>query len=85
MEDTDWSIHDLIVDTKNWWPGKKVLISPRWIRPIDWMDNMVNLNVDRQRVNDSRHTMHPQQLTGPCKKHFHKRRAIADRNRERKG
>jgi hypothetical protein len=53
VEDTDWSIHDLIVDTKNWWPGKKVLISPRWIREIDWMDNMVKLNVDRERVQDS--------------------------------
>jgi len=46
-------VHDLIVDTKNWWPGKKVLISPRWIREIDWMDNMVKLNVDRERVQDS--------------------------------
>ena len=53
VEDTDWSIHDLIVDTKNWWPGNKVLISPRWIREIDWMDNMVKLNVDRERVKDS--------------------------------
>ena len=29
VEDADWSIHYLVVDTKNWWPGKKVLISPR--------------------------------------------------------
>ncbi|MEP6604916.1 MAG: PRC-barrel domain-containing protein, partial [Nitrosospira sp.] len=27
VEDDDWSIHYLVVDTKNWWPGKKVLIS----------------------------------------------------------
>jgi sporulation protein YlmC with PRC-barrel domain len=53
LEDADWSIHDLIVDTKNWGPGNKVLISPRWIREIDWMDNMVKLNVDRERVKDS--------------------------------
>jgi hypothetical protein len=53
VEDTDWSIHDLVVDTKNWWPGKKVLISPRSIREIDWMDNMVKLNVDREKVKDS--------------------------------
>ena len=24
IEDADWSIHYLVVDTKNWWPGKKV-------------------------------------------------------------
>ena len=29
IEDADWSIRYLVVDTKNWWPGKKVLISPR--------------------------------------------------------
>jgi hypothetical protein len=53
IEDANWSIHDLIVDTKNWWPEKKVLISPRWIREINWTDNLVNLNVDREKVKDS--------------------------------
>jgi hypothetical protein len=53
VEDADWSIHYLVVDTKNWWPGKKVLISPRSVGKIDWADRQVNLNVDRQRVKDS--------------------------------
>jgi hypothetical protein len=53
VEDSDWSIHEIVVDTKNWWPGKNVLISPRLIREIDWMDNAVKLNVDRERVKDS--------------------------------
>jgi hypothetical protein len=53
VEDEDWSIRYLVVDTKNWWPGKKVLILPRSAREINWMDNLVNLNVDRQTVRDS--------------------------------
>ena len=53
VEDSDWSIHEIVVDTKNWWPGKNVLISPRLIREIDWMNNIVKLNVDRERVKDS--------------------------------
>jgi hypothetical protein len=53
LEDSDWSIHYLVVDTKNWWHGKKVLISPRLVREIDWTDSLVNLNVDRQRVKNS--------------------------------
>jgi hypothetical protein len=52
IDDADWSIHYLIVDTRNWWPGKKVLISPRSAREIDWTDKLVNLDVDRQRVKD---------------------------------
>jgi hypothetical protein len=53
MEDSDWSVRDFVVDTKNWWPGNKVLISPRSIQKIDWMDNQVNLNIDRERVKSS--------------------------------
>jgi sporulation protein YlmC with PRC-barrel domain len=53
FEEADWSIHYLVVDTKNWWPGKMVLISPRSVSNIDWTDNLVNLNVDRQNVKDA--------------------------------
>ncbi len=53
VEDADWSIHYLVVDTKNWWPGKKDLISPRSALDIDWTDKLVNLKVDRQTVKDS--------------------------------
>jgi hypothetical protein len=53
VEDADWSIHYLVVDTKNWWPGKKVLISPRSALEIDWTNKLVNLKVDRQTVKDS--------------------------------
>lgn len=53
IQDTDWGIHYLVVDTKNWWPGKKVLISPRSVTDIDWKDGLVNIDVDRQKVKDS--------------------------------
>ena len=53
IEDGDWGIHYLVVDTTNWWPGKKVLVSSRSAGEIDWTDNLVNLDVDRQRLKDS--------------------------------
>ncbi|WP_199175624.1 PRC-barrel domain-containing protein [Telmatospirillum siberiense] len=53
VQEADWSIHYLVVDTRNWWLGKKVLISPRSARGIDWASEIVTLNVDRQRVKDS--------------------------------
>jgi hypothetical protein len=53
VEDADWSIHYLVIDTKNWWPGKKVLISPRSVQEIDWTERLVSLDVERQRVKDS--------------------------------
>jgi sporulation protein YlmC with PRC-barrel domain len=71
VEDTDWSIHYLVVDTKNWWPGKKVLISPRSAREIDWADRLVNLNVDRQRVKDSPAYDASTTVDRAYEKHFH--------------
>jgi len=53
IDDTDWTIHFLTVDTRNWWPGKHVLISPRSATDILWSENLVNLDVDRQTVEDS--------------------------------
>jgi len=53
VEDADWSIHYLVVDTKNWWPGKKVLISPRWAHKIDWASNQVDVAMSRKRIKES--------------------------------
>jgi len=53
VDDADWSIHYLVVDTRNWWPGKKILVSSRSAGEIDWTDRLVNLDVDRQRIKDS--------------------------------
>lgn len=32
IEDDTWAIRYLIINTANWWLGKRVLISPRWIK-----------------------------------------------------
>lgn len=50
IEDKNWAIRYLIVDTKNWWPGKKVLISPKWIDRIDWVESVVYVNVIRDNI-----------------------------------
>ncbi|WP_054005330.1 PRC-barrel domain-containing protein [Cypionkella psychrotolerans] len=53
IEDTDWSIHFLIVDTSNWWMGQKVLVSPRSAQDIRWTEQLIYLDVNRQKVKDS--------------------------------
>jgi hypothetical protein len=50
VEDHDWSIRYLTVDTKNWWPGEKVLISPRSVLKIDWTDGSIKVDIDRQKI-----------------------------------
>lgn len=53
VDDAGWSIRYIVVDTRNWWPGKKVLISPRSVREIDWPNRLIHLDVNRQKVKDS--------------------------------
>jgi hypothetical protein len=53
VEDGDWSIHYLVLDTAVWWPGKAVLISPRSVLKTNWSDRTVDLDVTRQQIKDS--------------------------------
>ena len=36
VDDRAWAIE---VATRNWWPGKKVLVSPAWIEGVSWSDS----------------------------------------------
>ncbi len=53
IDDTDWGIRYLVVDTSNWWIGQHVLISPYAVREIAWSDSKVWLNVSRAAVRSS--------------------------------
>jgi hypothetical protein len=53
IEDADWSIHYLVAHTRNWWPGKQVLISPRSIASIDWSPRLVHLDISRDQLKGS--------------------------------
>lgn len=48
-----WTVRYLTVDTGNWWPGERVLISPQSILEIDWVAEVIHLNVDRETVKKS--------------------------------
>jgi hypothetical protein len=47
-----WSIRYIKVDPRNWWPGERVLISPRSVREIDWADRLIQVDVNRQNIKD---------------------------------
>jgi len=49
-DDASWAIRYLVVDTRNWWPGKKVLVPPSWISRIEWEDRMVETDVAREDI-----------------------------------
>ena len=53
IDDETWAIRYLIINTRNWWPGKKVLISPRWIERVSWSDSKVFVNLTRETIKQS--------------------------------
>jgi len=53
VSDEDWVIRYLVVDVRNWLPGRSVLISPEWVENIGWEEREVWVSVCRQAIKDS--------------------------------
>lgn len=51
VDDETWTIRYLVVDTRNWLPGKKVLISPEWrVDQFNWIESTVSINLSREKI-----------------------------------
>jgi sporulation protein YlmC with PRC-barrel domain len=50
IDDETWEIRYMVVDTKNWWPGKKVIVSPEWIERVSWADSRVYVDLSRDAI-----------------------------------
>jgi uncharacterized protein YrrD len=50
IDDENWAIRYLEVDTRNWWPGKKVLVSPQWVDNVSWPDSKVYVDLSRETI-----------------------------------
>jgi hypothetical protein len=53
IDDETWAIRYLIIDTQNWCPGKKVLVSPQWIERVSWSESKVFTNLSRESIRQS--------------------------------
>ncbi len=53
VDDSNWTILYMVVDTGNWFPGKKVTISPDLIQEINWATSEVTVNASVERVKNS--------------------------------
>lgn len=50
IDDESWTIRYLVISTRNWWPGKKVIIAPQWINSVDWRNSKVQVNLTRDAI-----------------------------------
>jgi hypothetical protein len=48
-----WVIRYLVVDTHNWLPGKKILVSPAWVKQVSWDERRVHVDLSRQEIRGS--------------------------------
>jgi hypothetical protein len=53
VDDQTWALRYLVVDTRNWLPGRKVLLSPQWIHAIQWVDEKVVADLDSGSIRNS--------------------------------
>lgn len=53
FDDEIWTIRYLVVDTRNWLPGRSVLISTEWIEKISWADSKVRIDLPKSQIKDS--------------------------------
>jgi sporulation protein YlmC with PRC-barrel domain len=50
IDEETWAIRYLIVATTNFWPGKKVLVSPQWIKSVSWDTREVLVDLSREKI-----------------------------------
>ena len=53
LDDETWTIRYMVVDTRKWLPGRKILIMPYWIDSVDWKENKVNVKLTTEQIKNS--------------------------------
>jgi hypothetical protein len=50
IDDKTWVIRYIAVATRNWWPGKKVLVSPAWVDRLSWENQKIDIEFSRETI-----------------------------------
>jgi hypothetical protein len=53
FDDETWKIRYVVVDTKNWLPGRKVLVSPLWVEDVSWRKRRVRVDLTQEEIKSS--------------------------------
>ena len=48
-----WTIRYLVVDTRNWLPGRKVLVALPWVDAVKWTDRSVQVGLTKEQIKES--------------------------------
>ena len=53
IDDADWHIRFLVIDTGKWLPGRKVVVAPQWIQSVRWEQRDVTVDLSRNDIEQS--------------------------------
>lgn len=53
VDDEGWAVRYVVIDARNWLPGRKVLLSSRWVSGVSQAEAEVRVNVDSIEVKEA--------------------------------
>jgi hypothetical protein len=71
VDDEAWAIRYIEVATRNWWPGKKVLVSPGWIDSVSWAESKVYAGLSREAIKNGPEYIESMPVTREYEDHLH--------------
>lgn len=63
IEDETYRVRYLVIDTKDFLPGKKVLVAPEWIESVVWESSDVVVNLTEEQIKNAPEYNHNNPLT----------------------
>jgi hypothetical protein len=53
FDDDMWTLRYLVIDTRNWLPGKRVVISSEWVERVSWNERKAYVGMSKQSIRDA--------------------------------
>ncbi len=50
VDDESWILRYAVVNTRNWLPGRRVLVSPQWFKNINWSGRKASTDLKQERI-----------------------------------
>jgi hypothetical protein len=71
VDDEAWAIRYAEVATRNWLPGKKVLVSPAWIERVSWGDSRIYVGLSREAIKNAPEYIESRPITREYENQLH--------------
>lgn len=50
VDDRDWSLREIVIDTRNWLPGRHVRVPADALDRVDWNERAITVRLSRQQI-----------------------------------